>query len=93
MVAYTTWFADSLFQKQMSKRKRAPVSGPFFSFLLCRVGNSSNFVPFTRDSHRVRGVFSFVALLSPVESSILSGAHGAHTSLVRLWIAACKRFF
>ena len=42
----------------------------------------------------MRGVFSFVALLSPVESSILpSEALGAHSLLVRLGAGARKRFF
>ncbi len=70
------------------------MSGLFFCFLLCRVASryySHN--PFAGDSHRVRGVFSFVALLSPVESSkIPSGALGAHDLVVRLGDVDCKAF-
>jgi len=49
-------------------------------------------LPFPGDSHRVRGVLNVVALLSPVESLISSEARGAHTLLVRLGLATCKRF-
>ncbi len=70
------------------------MSGLFFSFLLCRVASSYySHNPFAGDSHRVRGVFSFVALLSPVESSkIPSGALGAHDLVVRLGDVDCKAF-
>ncbi|MGB7726480.1 MAG: hypothetical protein WBL50_00510, partial [Candidatus Acidiferrum sp.] len=63
-------------------------------FLLCRVASSYySHNPFAGDSHRVRGVFSFVALLSPVESSIIpSGAPGAHGFVVRLGDVDCKAF-
>ncbi len=78
-----------------TRKKRAlTVSGLFFSFLLCRVASSYySHNPFTDDSHRVRGVFSFVALLSPVESSKMSsGALGAHAFLVRFGDVDCKAF-
>lgn len=52
-----------------------------YSFLLCR------------DSHRESGVFSVVSLLSPVESSVPSGAQRAHTLLLRLGLMACKGIF
>jgi len=48
---------------------------------------------FNRESHRESGVLSIVALQSPVESSISSGALGAHTHLLRLWVVACKGYF
>lgn len=68
------------------------MSGPLFVFAALRVErNLCCPVRFSRNSHRESGVFSFVALLSPVESSKpLSGAHGAHSFLVRLRINARK---
>jgi hypothetical protein len=53
------------------KRKRALTlgRGSFFSFAASR-RDQFYFVLFSTDPHRVRGVLSFVALLSPVESSI-----------------------
>ena len=36
--------------------------------LLCRMPRGLNFNQFVRDSHRKSGVFSFLALLSPVDS-------------------------
>jgi hypothetical protein len=76
------------------KEKSPDGVGALFSFLLCRVASSYyRHNPFADDSHRVRGVFSFVALLSPVESSkIPSGALGAHDFLVRLGDVDCKAF-
>jgi hypothetical protein len=50
-----------------------------FFFLAASRGEQFYRLLFARDSHRVRGVFSVVALLSPVESSIPSEALGAHT--------------
>jgi hypothetical protein len=41
-----------------------------FFILLRRLTSRRNSVLFVRDSHRESGVFSSVALLSPVESSI-----------------------
>jgi len=41
--------------------------GPSFFILLCRVASFRK-SEFVRDAHRKSGVFSFVALLSPVES-------------------------
>jgi hypothetical protein len=76
------------------KEKSPDGVGALFSFLLCRVASSYyRHNPFADDSHRVRGVFSFVALLSPVESSkIPSGALGAHGFFLRLGDVDCKAF-
>jgi hypothetical protein len=76
------------------KEKSPDGVGALFFFLLCRVASSyDSHNPFADDSHRVRGVFSFVALLSPVESSnIPSGALGAHDCVVRLGDVGCKAF-
>jgi hypothetical protein len=52
-----------------------------------------NFVLFARDSHRVRGVFSVVALLSPVESSIPSDAAKLTTCLYARGMPAARGFF
>ena len=78
----------------LDPQKKGPgyVGAPF-SCLLCRVKSSGYFYVFHRDSHRVRGVLSFVALLSPVESSSPSGALRAHSILLRPRLARCKRFF
>jgi hypothetical protein len=63
-------------------------------FFGCVVMSSSDCVPLTSDSHRVRGVFSCLQLLSPVESSSLpSEALGAYSLLVRLGVAGCKKYF
>jgi len=48
-------------------------------FLCCAAGRAVTIWPTHRSSHRESGVLSFVVLLSPVESSIPSGAQGAHS--------------
>jgi hypothetical protein len=54
-----------------AKGKGPDQVGALFSFWLRRLMSGWYRAPFTSDSHRVRGVFSFVQLLSPVESSSL----------------------
>ncbi len=54
-----------------------------FYFLLRRLTSGPDYDPFVRDTHRESGVFSIVSLLSPVDSSISSGALLAHKFLVR----------
>jgi len=63
--------------------RRAPTGvGALLVILLCRVVSSSYSVLPPADSHRVSGVCSIVLLLGPVESSVPSGAQGAHTTLL-----------
>jgi hypothetical protein len=58
-------------------------TGPFFVLAVSRLERMESFL-FFGDSHRVRGVFSVNALLSPVESLILpSEALGAHIFVLR----------
>ncbi|HUL15995.1 MAG TPA: hypothetical protein VLV88_08360, partial [Terriglobales bacterium] len=54
-----------------------------FCFLLGRVLSSAYCLLFSRDSHRMRGVFSVVTLLSPVESFIPLRSLAAHSFLLR----------
>jgi len=56
--------------------------GAILVILLCRVVSSNYRVLPPADSHRVSGVCSIVLLLSPVESSVPSGALGAHIFLL-----------
>jgi len=57
-------------------------------------GERRNFVSFARDSHRVRGVFSVVSLLSPVESSeIPSEANELTPCFYALGSAVATGFF
>jgi hypothetical protein len=62
-----------------------------FFLLLCRLTSGLAFNRFVRDSHRKSGVFSCLALLSPVDSYKPSGAPGAHGFLVRPRVARRKR--
>jgi hypothetical protein len=74
------------------EEKGPELVGALFFFLAVSPSEQGYNILFAGDSHRVRGVSSVVALLSPVESSILpSEALGAHTLLVRLGVGACKR--
>jgi len=67
-------------------------AGPFFSFA-ASLDEQFNRILLVRDSHRVRGVFSFVALLSPVESIDPPSELVAHSYLVRLGATGRKRNF
>lgn len=71
------------------KIERALREGPLFH-LLRRLTSGPGYDPFVRDTHRESGVFSIVALLSPVDSSISSGALLAHEILVRRGDAGSK---
>jgi hypothetical protein len=64
-----------------------------FCFLFGRVLSSCVALLFSRDAHRMRGVFSDVTLLSPVESFIPLRSFVAHSFLVRLRARQCKSFF
>jgi len=62
-----------------------------FFFLPRRLASGSRCNLFVRDSHRKSGVFSSVALLSPVESYVPSGAVVAHKLGIRPWNQGSKR--
>jgi hypothetical protein len=68
------------------------MSGPFVFILAASHREQLYCAPFACDSHRVRGVFSGVALLSPVESSIPSEVSELTVSLYAQGKAAARDF-
>lgn len=79
------------------QKKKSPdwEVGALFLFLLRRMETSFYFVLIATDSHRVRGVFSFVALLSPVESSItfLRSSRSSHPPFYTSGLPPARAFF
>ena len=76
--------------RRTRRKKGEPDGSPFFAFFAASPFAYLWCGLLSGDSHRVRGVFSFVSLLSPVESFALSGAQRAHSFVLRSSPVQCN---